>query len=59
MFINYFTFREIFVGPSSNGEPAMEKCNLCFSCAVAAVVKEEMVKSTITENEHDCDDCNF
>jgi hypothetical protein len=59
MFINYFTFREIFTGPSSNGEAAMEKYNLCFSCAVAATVKGEIVKSIITENEHDCDDCSL
>ena len=60
MFTSYIVHRVVENNMISKVE-ITEQCDLCFSCAVKAVInKDEAVESIIFEDSHEeiiCDDC--
>lgn len=58
MFVTYEVWRDDFTNIEHHGKPEAQKHNLCFMCAVNAVVNnDEAVESKIVEEETNCDDC--
>lgn len=57
MFITYEVWRMDEANIEYHGKPTMVKEHLCFFHAVQASLDHEDVKSLITVEQFDCDDC--
>ena len=59
MYITYQVYRDDYTDIKHHGKPITKIHNLCFACAVKAIICDEIVESKITENEYFCEDCSL
>jgi len=60
MYITYIVYREDHSLIGHHGKSTTKTYNLCFSCAVNAVIhNQETVESKIVEEEIYCKDCEL
>lgn len=58
MFTTYKVWRDDSTNIKHHGKPTSKQYNICFMCAVKAIMNGDYVESKIMPIEYNCHDCS-